>query len=373
VNIVSNRSHAPNAGVLWGVHETNPNYIYSGGTSMSTPLVAGAGALVRQWLIARGSAAPSAAAVKATLLNTTHDMAAGQYGNGAAREIPATHPNNVDGWGRADLGFMSAPSPYAIWVDDHTSGLATGQSAIYTSTPGRALTVLDSAQPLRIMLAWTDPPGSLSAQTKLVNDLDLIVTGPGGAVYRGNGSDSGDRLNNVEGIVIDHPPPGQYRVDVCGYNVPIGSQPYALAVAGALGGDAALTLIKRADPPAEVVLGGLITYTLALSADQPISKTITLTDTLPLHTSFVSASDGGTLNGSVITWTLPSLAAGQTVTRTLVTRVDQAMGGDTAIINAQYGASDGTDTPAIGPPISVVLKSAVSASERKVYLPLVMR
>ncbi|MDQ2997359.1 MAG: S8 family serine peptidase, partial [Chloroflexota bacterium] len=50
VNIVSNRSHAPNAGVLWGVHETNPNYIYSGGTSMSTPLVAGAGALVRQWL-----------------------------------------------------------------------------------------------------------------------------------------------------------------------------------------------------------------------------------------------------------------------------------------------------------------------------------
>jgi uncharacterized repeat protein (TIGR01451 family) len=373
VNIVSNRSHAPNAGSLWGVHDTNPNYVYSGGTSMSTPLVAGAGALVRQWLIARGIAAPSAAAVKAILLDTTHDMMAGQYGTGATREIPAIRPNNVDGWGRVDLRFMSAPSPYAIWVDDHTSGLATGQSATYTSTPGRALTVLDSAQPLRVMLAWTDPPGSLSAQKKLVNDLDLVVTGPGGAVYRGNSSASGDRLNNVEGIVIDHPPAGQYRVEVNGYNVPIGSQPYALAVAGPLGGASALTLTKRADPSLEVARGGLITYTLALSASQPIAQAVTLIDTLPLHTSFVSASDGGTLNGSAIIWTIPSMAAGATVTRTLVARVDLSTGGDAAIVNALYGASDGTGPPMDGPPVSVALKSAVSASERKVYLPLVAR
>ncbi|MEO7913571.1 MAG: S8 family serine peptidase [Roseiflexaceae bacterium] len=372
VNIVSNRSHAPKAGILWGMHETNPNYVYSNGSSMSTPLVAGAGALVRQWLITRGMAAPSAAAIKATLLNTTHDMAAGQYGNGPAQEIPVTRPNNVDGWGRTDLGFMSAPSPYAIWVDDHTSGLATSQSVTYTSEPGRALTVLDSAQPLRIMLAWTDPPGSLSAQKKLVNDLDLIVTGPGGVLYRGNSSASGDRLNNVEGIVIDHPPLGQYRVEIRAYNVPIAAQPYALAVAGALGDDSVLTLTKRADPALEVVPGGLITYTLALSANQPIAKSITLTDTLPLHTIFVSASDGGTLSGSVITWTMPSLAVGATVTRTLVARVDQATGSDAAIINAQYGASDGTDPPSSGAPVSVALKSAVLASERKLYLALMM-
>jgi len=340
---------------------------------MSTPLVAGAGALVRQWLIGRGIANPSAAAVKATLLDTTHDMAVGQYGSGSAREIPATRPNNVDGWGRADLSFMSMPSPYALWVDDHTNGLATGQSASYSSAPGRALMVQDSAQPLRIMLAWTDPPGSLSAQKKLVNDLDLVVKGPGGAVYRGNGSASGDRLNNVEGIVIDHPPVGQYSVEVHGYNVPIGSQPYALAVAGSLGGMATLTLSKRATPPLEIAPGGLITYTLALSADQPIAQSISLTDTLPLHTSFVSASDGGTLSSSLITWTIPSLPAGATLTRTLVARVDQAAGGDLAIVNAQYGASDGKDPPASGPPVSVALKSAVSASERKLYVPLLRR
>ncbi len=373
INIVSNRSHAPNAGVLWGVNETNPNYVYSGGTSMSTPLAAGAGALVRQWLIARGMADPSAAAVKATLLNTTHDMGPGQYGTGATREIPAARPNNVDGWGRVDLGFMSAPAPYTIWVDDHASGLATGQSATYSSAPSRSLMVLDSAQPLRVMLAWTDPPGSLSAQKKLVNDLDLIVTGPDGTVYRGNSSASGDRLNNVEGIVIDHPPLGQYRVEVRGYNVPIGSQPYALTVAGALGGSATLTLTKRADPALEVLPGGLITYTLALSSDQPIAQSVTLTDTLPLHTSFVGASDGGTLSGSVITWAIPSLTVGTTVTRTLIVRVDQVTGGETAIVNAQYGASDGADPPGNGPPVSVALKSAAAVDERKVLLPLMMR
>jgi serine protease AprX len=373
VNIVSNRSHASNAGTLWGAHETNSNYVYSGGTSMSTPLVAGAGALVRQWLTARGSASPSAAAVKATLLNTTHAMGPGQYGTGATREIPALRPNNVEGWGRVDLSFMSAPAPYAIWVDDHTVGLATGQSVTYTPTPGRALTVLDSTQPLRVMLAWTDPPGSFSAQKKLVNDLDLIVTGPDGAIYRGNSSAGGDRLNNVEGIVIDHPPAGQYQVEVRGYNVPIGSQPYALAAAGALGRAPALTLTKRADPPLAVLRGGLITYTLALNADQPLTQSLTLTDTLPLHTSFVSASHDGRLSGSVITWSIPALAASATVTRTLVVRVDPATGDDTAIINAQYGASNGSDPPTTGPPVSVALKSAVLASERKLYLALVAR
>jgi uncharacterized repeat protein (TIGR01451 family) len=373
INIVSSRSHAPSAGTLWGVHATNPNYVYFGGSSMSTPLVAGAGALVRQWLITRGNANPSAAAVKATLLDTTHDMGPGQYGASAAREIPAAHPNNVDGWGRADLGFMGAPAPYAIWVDDHTSGLATGQSVTYTSATGRALTVRDSAQPLRVMLAWTDPPGSPSAEKKLVNDLDLIVTGPDNTIYYGNGVAGGDRLNNVEGIVIDHPPAGQYKVEVRGYNVPIGSQPYALAVAGPLSSAPTLTLTKRADPPLEVQSGGLITYTLALSAGQALVQPVTLTDTLPLHTSFVSASDGGTLSGSTITWTIPALAAGTSVTRTLVARVDQATGGDKAIVNAQYGASQGSNPPASGPPVSVALKGAAPAGERRVYVALVGR
>jgi subtilisin family serine protease len=49
-NIISNKSHYPGAQLLWGQHETNPDYVYSGGTSMATPLTA-ARHLVRQWLV----------------------------------------------------------------------------------------------------------------------------------------------------------------------------------------------------------------------------------------------------------------------------------------------------------------------------------
>lgn len=232
-NIVSNRSHDPAAGVLWAAHQTNTNYVYSGGTSMATPLTAGMGTLAREWLTGQGAANPSAALVKATLLNTTEDMAPGQYGTGATQEIPYNRPNNVAGWGRASLGFVSPPPNYTLWFDDHTTGLTTGQSVNYSHTAERPLQVLTDTQPLRIMLVWTDPPASLSAAAQLVNDLDLVVTGPGGTYY-GNNIPTGDRLNNVEGIILNNPPVGEYQVSVTAFNVPIGSQPYALVVAGPL-------------------------------------------------------------------------------------------------------------------------------------------
>jgi hypothetical protein len=202
---------------------------------MATPLVAGMGALVRQWLVNQGLPDPSAAAVKATLLNTAQDIAPGQYGGGAAQEIPFNRPNSVSGWGRADLGFLDAPAPYALWVDDHLSGVETGQIVSYSTAPGRPLTVLTSTQPLRAILSWTDPPASLSARAQLVNDLDLVIVGPDGTVYYGNGGRTEDRINNVEGVIIDAPPPGPYRVEVRSFNVPVASQPYALAVAGPVG------------------------------------------------------------------------------------------------------------------------------------------
>jgi len=377
MNIVSDKTLAPNAdpasSQLWGVYATNPNYVYSGGTSMAAPLAAGSGVLVRQWLTSRGIANPSAAAVKAVLLNTTHDPAPGQYGGGATQEIPALRPNSVDGWGRADLGFMNAPPPYLIWVDDHTSGIATNQSVDYTSTSTRPLQVLDSSQPLRVMLTWSDPPASLSAARQLVNDLDLMVVGPNGATYYGNNVATGDRINNVEGIVIENPPVGQYTVKVRGYNVPIAAQPYALVVAGPLSNSGQLSIAKAANPATQVAPGEAITYTLALSANRPIVQAVTVIDTLPLHTTFVSASNGGVRKGSTVEWLVPSIAAGVTVTRTLVVRVDSAVADNTPIVNADYRAANGSDLPGSGPPVSVLVRRAAPAGEHKLYLALLVR
>ncbi|MGQ0604661.1 MAG: S8 family serine peptidase [Anaerolineales bacterium] len=233
-NIISNRSHVPGANTLWG--EYDAHYLYSGGTSMATPLTTGLATLAREWLNEKGFANPSAALVKALLLNTTRDIAPGQYGTGATQEIPLAHPNSAAGWGRADAGFMTAPAPYGIWMDDRASGLNTGQSVEYAHSAATPLTVITTTQPLRVMLVWTDPPASLSAAQQLVNDLDLTVTGPDSSVYRGNGVAIGDRTNNVEGVVINSPMLGAYTVRVQAFNVPLAAQRYALVVTGPING-----------------------------------------------------------------------------------------------------------------------------------------
>ena len=133
-NIVSVRSHGSGAGTGWGVY--NSNYIYEGGTSMATPLTAGATALVRQWIVSvRGIANPLGALVKAALINGAHNMAPGQYGSGAAQEVPNGRPNNVTGWGRVDVaGSVKPDSPIQIVLKNDTAGLGTGGVRTYQFT-----------------------------------------------------------------------------------------------------------------------------------------------------------------------------------------------------------------------------------------------
>lgn len=232
-SIVSNRTHVAGATTLWG--EYDANYLYSGGTSMATPLVAGLGAVTRQWLTLRGATQPSGALVKATLLATTQDIAPGQYGVGPTQEIPYARPNSVAGWGRANAEFMAPPAGHLVWFDDHQVGLNSSQMVTYTHTISTPLEVLTDTMPLQVMLVWTDPPASLAAATQLVNDLDLQVTAPDDSVYWGNNVLNGDRLNNVEGVVIENPQLGFYEITVTAFNVPIDTQPFALVVAGPLG------------------------------------------------------------------------------------------------------------------------------------------
>jgi hypothetical protein len=134
--ILSARSQHPNVGDGWGPF--NQYYNYQGGTSMSTPLTAGAAAVVRQWLTTRGGVpSPSGALMKAVLINGAVDMSPGQYGAGAQQETPAQRPNIVNGWGRVDLVESLAPDGgRQVWVKDETGGLGTGGNRTYQLTVG---------------------------------------------------------------------------------------------------------------------------------------------------------------------------------------------------------------------------------------------
>jgi len=223
-NIISSRSHMPNSASGWELY--NSDYIYWGGTSMSTPQVAGAAALVREYYMSEKAITPSAALIKATLINGAVDMSPGQYGTGSFRELwPA--PDNSQGWGRLNLKRSLCPDPPTVnEFADESSPISTGDFRDYQYT------VTDNSIPLKVTLVWTDYPGSVNAAKELVNDLDLIVISPSGATYPFLGVC--DHTNNVEQVTIAKPELGAYLVRVSGYNVPMGPQDYALVVSGGL-------------------------------------------------------------------------------------------------------------------------------------------
>ncbi|MBN2208499.1 MAG: S8 family serine peptidase [Candidatus Coatesbacteria bacterium] len=219
------------------VYSYNCSLTQMQGTSMACPTTAGLAALVRQYYtdgyFPSGSATPadgftpSAALVKATLVNSARNMT-GAYTDDS---IPSTG----QGWGRIllDDALFFVGDQCRMDVYDVSPGLSTGQNDTYEVK-------CEGDCKLEFTLVWTDHESSLSASTNLVNDLDLTVVAPGSTTFRGNNYSGGssatggsyDRLNVVECVQIDSPSPGTYQVTVTAYNVPVGPQPYALVVTG---------------------------------------------------------------------------------------------------------------------------------------------
>lgn len=159
-------------------------YSWKSGTSMATPLVAGMAAIVRQFFTEGrypGITVPSAALIKAVLLNGAVNMAPGQYGVATGKqEIPNVRPNNVAGWGRANLNqslFRSGGKGLRILGTDVTTADAIGTGDVRSYQIN-----VKQGTPLLAHLVWTDAPGAPQAGGGLVNDLDLVVVDPDGVM-----------------------------------------------------------------------------------------------------------------------------------------------------------------------------------------------
>jgi len=204
------------------------------GTSMATPAVAGCAALTRQyflegWYPTGGKTpadgfTPSAALLKAMVLNSAKDIAT------------ADIPNGDEGWGRVlmdDVLFFDGDARELI-VEDVTPGIGQGGSETFE------FEVDTSSVPLEIVLVWTDYPASAGAGVAIQNDLDLTVYCPGGSTFKGNvmsggqsaGGGSYDDLNVEEVVRLNSPAVGTYTIQVDGATVPHGPQPFALVSTG---------------------------------------------------------------------------------------------------------------------------------------------
>ncbi|MCB2182458.1 MAG: S8 family serine peptidase [Desulfobulbaceae bacterium] len=224
----------------WAAFPASRKYFHMGGTSMATPLAAGAAALVRQYLRRdAGISKPSAALIKAALV-------------AGARRLPGTDESgtladNEQGFGRVNLEAVLAPAdPARVEFIDNDKGLETGE------VWSRELTIHSDDVPLRLVMAYSDYPGE-----GLINNLNLILTGPDGKRYVGNPAMGGglqmDAMNNVEVIEVHVPPPGSWKIEVVASSIPQSVQDFALVIIGAQGETPESSMIRVESHPNKAI------------------------------------------------------------------------------------------------------------------------
>jgi hypothetical protein len=287
---------SPGQGVSSSYNGTDSQYASLSGTSMSCPNLAGSATLVRQYFtdgwyptgapVPANEFTPSAALLRAMMVNSAVD----DFG---AFSIP---DNNI-GWGRIllDNAMYFPGDTRRTVVLDENDGLATGEAREYE------IFVTDTTQDLKITLVWTDMASTPAAAINLVNDLDLeVFDGTNtylGNVWSGGQSTTGgvkDSRNVEECFRRATPAAGTHVIRVEGANVPFGPQPFAIVVAGGIGGSAGLVTLDAGSYAPSSSLGIRVEDTDAgASVSVAISST---TESTP--ETFVIAGSNGVYEGS---------------------------------------------------------------------------
>lgn len=310
------------------------------GTSMASPAVTGLAALLLQDYRRHYPGRPDFrnSTLKAVLAHTAEDLGPPgpdyQSGYGSVRIQPAIDLVR-------DGDFLEAE------VD---------QGETYA-----AVVVVQPGEPtLKVTLAWDDVPGTPNVNPALVNDLDLHVYGSENNLYYpwtlapytpdAPAVRTGpDRVNNIEQVVIDAPAPGPYRIEVVGYNVPGGPQPFSLCAsprlnkcssAGTLALDrpkymcqsmATLRVVDcdlNTDPYAVET-----TVVMIASSTEPAGEPVVLTETGPDSAVFIGGIPLDTTNAAGVL----AVSPGDTITATYIDADPRAPGQGGAHVEGPAG------------------------------------
>ncbi|GMH68541.1 hypothetical protein TrRE_jg3824 [Triparma retinervis] len=265
-------------GCTWGsdsdgndvcIENVEDGLMFMQGTSMATPVVSGAAALVRQYFkdgfyptgskVPANAITPSGSLVKAVLINS-------------GREIVGVR----DGWNGVDAGTSGQSSQL---YDEHQGfGRVTLADTLTLGSGGLSTFVVNneplarnsninyefeigncaSASDFSVTLTWFDPTGNpnpiIDQDSKvptappgqgpwtftkpfcancLVNDLDMKVIKNGVATTFPNGRTSKDSKNNVERVLISNAQSGDtYTVNVRATNIFSATQKFSLVASG---------------------------------------------------------------------------------------------------------------------------------------------
>jgi len=268
------------------------------GTSMATPLMAGAVEKIRQYFVqgyypdgVRGTGTafePEEAMVRAVVLASCASVLADPQAWGVWSQrlptlpgffrfpIPPAHsPNIFQGFGLPVLD-------QAVHMAGSTNGYLMRFTNGTFSPSSSAAAYNISCQPLHpipltLVLVWTDPPGSVSSQKQLVNDLDLLVlvhdssSSSTPSQLFGNMRAFADQSNTVERVVVQCPAAGVVTAVVAaGDSLKTSSQAWYLVANGPLSGITATSL----PPYSRGRVDGPVTQSQACTFDAGITATV---------------------------------------------------------------------------------------------------
>ena len=192
------------------------------GSSGAAVLVSGTALLVQDAYKQAQARLPSAALVKAALLNSADD-------------IGTAHIDYVSGY-----GSLNAYKALATISEHHYQENTIAPNAVSSFS----INVPAGLSQLKLTLAWNDPAALPNATKALVNDLDLQLNLPvtgeswkpwvldpaaNASALQATAQRKTDTLNNVEQITLDAPAAGTYRIDVKGTRMTSATQDFAVA------------------------------------------------------------------------------------------------------------------------------------------------